>query len=91
MRRHIPDYRDIGGRAGLSSFELGTRRSEQGHLIMLLATLPAMVYAAYNGWNVIAWWFLIGNLIINVYPIMVQRFNRARAHKILGRAASLSV
>ncbi len=53
VRRFVPDYRAIGGRGGVSTFELQTRRSEQGHLIMLLATVPAMVYAAYHGWHVI--------------------------------------
>ncbi len=91
VRRLVPDYRAIGGRGGLSAFELQTRRSEQGHLIMLLVTVPAVLYAAYNGWLVIAAWLLIGNLIINFYPIMVQRYNRARTHRILGRMANASV
>ena len=91
VRRFLPDYRVIGGRARLSGFEMVTRRAEQGHLIMLLVSVPAIFYAIYNGWMVIACWLVIGNLVINIYPIMVQRYNRARVHRILVRIASASV
>lgn len=58
---------------------------------MLLVTLPAILYGLYNGWTVIVCWLVIGNLLVNIYPIMVQRYNRARAHRILVRIGSASV
>ena len=39
----------------------------------------------FSGWAVLAGWLFLGNLIINVYPIMVQRYNRARIQRYLDR------
>src|SRR5262245_20992459 len=41
IRHFLPDYKVIRGRAGLSSFNVRTRTSEQGHLLWMLVTAPA--------------------------------------------------
>lgn len=58
---------------------------------MLLVSVPAMMYAMYNGWMVIVWWLLIGNSIINIYPILVQRYNCGRVHRLSGLSSRASV
>jgi hypothetical protein len=85
IRHFLTDYKVIPGRGGLGGFDVRTRRSEQGHLLWMLVTVPAMLYALFCGWAVLASWLFVGNLIINVYPIMVQRYNRARIQRRLDR------
>ena len=86
IRHFVPAYKVISSRGGLSAFDARTRRSEAGHLIWMFVTVPAVVYAFFCGWAKLAWWLFVGNLIINVYPIMIQRYNRARIRRILARA-----
>jgi hypothetical protein len=85
IRRFIPDYKVIAGRRDLEGFALRTRKSEQGHLLWMLVAVPALVYALLRDWWLIALWLFLGNLVINVYPIMLQRYNRARIQQILVR------
>jgi Glycosyl-4,4'-diaponeurosporenoate acyltransferase len=87
IRHFLPDYKVISGRGGLSGFNVRTRTSEQGHLLWMLVTVQAMLYALWCGWAVLAGWLFLGNLIINVYPIMAQRYNRARIQRILDRGS----
>jgi len=87
-RRFVPGYRVISGASGLSVFDSRTRRSEQGHLLWMWVTMPAILYAFVCGWAALALWLLVGNVIINLYPIMVQRYNRARIQSILARQRS---
>lgn len=87
IRRSLPGYQVITGRNGLSVYNVRTRTSEQGHLLWTLVTAPAVLYALYSGWAVLAGWLFLGNLIINVYPIMLQRNNRARIQRILGQVS----
>src|SRR5262249_41043346 len=85
IRHFLPDYKLIPNRGGLKAFDVRTRRSEQGHLVWMSVTVPAMLYALLSGWATLAGWLFLGNLLINVYPIMVQRYNRARIQRCLDR------
>ena len=89
IRHFLPDYKVIPSHGGFGGFDARTRRSEQGHLMWMLVTVPAMLYALFSGWAVLAGWLFVGNLIINVYPIMVQRYNRARIQRCLGRRSRM--
>jgi hypothetical protein len=85
IRHFLPDYKVITGRCSLGGLDMRTRRSEQGHLLWLLVTATPILYALVCGWAVLASWLFLGNLVINVYPIMVQRYNRARVQRSLAR------
>src|SRR5262249_4348842 len=87
LRRALPDYRLIASRTDLSDFERRTRRAEQVHSVMLAVAVPPLLYAAFSGWAMLAAWLLVGNLLINMYPILVQRYNRARS-PLLGSSSS---
>lgn len=54
------------------------RRAETVHGIMLVATLPVALYAAARGWWSSAAWVLATDIVVNGYPAMLQRDNRAR-------------
>lgn len=72
-----------GRRQALENYEKQTRKWEWRHLIsaILLQSWAVGAEVAFGNHN-----FLIStviNLLVNVYPIMVQRFNRARITNIL--------
>jgi hypothetical protein len=50
---------------------------------MLLAALPAIAYALSTGSFKFALYFLIVNIALNLYPILLQRYTRARIIRIL--------
>jgi len=85
IRRFVPDYRILPGRGSLADLDLRTRRSEQGHLLWLLVSAAPIAYAMISGWAVLASWLVLGNLVVNVYPIMLQRYTRARVRRGLVR------
>jgi hypothetical protein len=85
IRHFLPEYKVIPNRGCLGRWDVQTRRNEQGHLLWLLVTAPPTFYALFYGWAALAWWLFLGNLIINAYPIMLQRYNRARIQRSLAR------
>ena len=91
LRRTVPGYRFIAGRDSMRRFEALTRANERGHLMWLLAGLPPTVYAVASGWPKFAAYFVIVNILLNVYPILLQRYTRARISRILREAPELPV
>ena len=77
VRRRDPGYRVLGGRTDLPGFLEGTRNAERGHLVFLLMGLFTAVYAARIGWYRWALFLTLGNAVFNLYPVMLQRYNRA--------------
>jgi hypothetical protein len=77
-RRRYPGYRVLGGRADLAKYLEGMRSGERAHLVFLLMGLFTAVYAARIGWHRWALFLTLGNVAFNLYPVMLQRYNRAR-------------
>lgn len=48
-------------------------------------TLPAAIWAFAGGAFYIVWIIMVVNFVYNLYPIMMQRYNRARLCRILRR------
>ena len=72
-----------GRRQALQNYELQTRKWEWRHLVSaVLLQAWAVVGGALVGTNQF-WVSSAINLVVNVYPIMVQRFNRARIALVL--------
>ena len=71
------------GRTGLHGLERGIREAETDHSIALLVMVAILIYAITNGWWALAGWLLVANVVANVYPIMLQRHNRARLLPVL--------
>lgn len=80
-----------GRRRTLASYEAATRRGENGHSWILAFALVPVGGAALQGWwDAVAW---IGGLCIplHVYPILLQRTQRARLLALLRRSGASPV
>lgn len=62
----------------LARLDQKMRDAEASHAILLVATLPVVVNAAARGWWSAAIWTLLFDVVVNGYPVLLQRYNRAR-------------
>jgi len=58
-----------------------TKQSELGHLIILIIVLGFNIFVAYQFGLSKSIWLLILNIIFNLYPIFLQRYNRPRIER----------
>jgi hypothetical protein len=65
----------------LARLEQKMRDAEASHAILFVATLPVVLNAAGRGWWVAAACTLGFDVLVNGYPVMLQRYNRARLHR----------
>lgn len=54
------------------------RDAEASHAVLFVATLPVVLHAAARGWWVAAVLTLVFDVLMNGYPVVLQRYNRAR-------------
>lgn len=64
----------------LAHLEQRMRDAEASHLILLVITSGVAAHAALRGWWMAAALIVMGNVMMNGYPVMLQRYNRARLH-----------
>jgi hypothetical protein len=89
-RRADPRYRVIRGRRCAERFVERTERSERGHLVLLMLGIVSAVYAWNIGWHGWAVYMSAGNVLVNVYPMLLQRYTRSRLYAVLRRGAPTS-
>ena len=75
-----------GSRSSLDVLDANMRGSEDAHLLIFLIVTVLCGCAAAIGWWDLSAWLMVFNIPINVYPMMLQRYNRARLAPILRRA-----
>jgi hypothetical protein len=63
-----------------------TKQSELGHVIIFIIVLGFNIFVAFQYGVMKSLWLLLLNIVFNLYPISLQRYNRPR----LERAVSLS-
>jgi len=85
-----PTLRFSGKVAQLAGLEKEMRKAEGGHLLAFIAVILATVFTAVQGWLDAAGWLLLFNVPFNLYPVMLQRCNRARIQRVLGRLGGRS-
>lgn len=68
----------------LAHLDQRMRDAEASHVILLVATLGIVVHAAARGWWTAALLTLLFDLLLNGYPVMLQRYNRALLHQRYG-------
>lgn len=85
-RRRQPGYRLIRNRREAEAFVRRTVRSEKGHLVLLLFGSMSAAHAFAIGWRGWACFLLAGNVVVNLYPILLQRYTRSRLEAIRLRA-----
>lgn len=82
LRRRAPDYRAVPARrSAVLAYVVETRRIERAHLVWGVGALPVLVYAVTVGAYGFAALWAAANAVTNVWPILLQRFNRARAER----------
>lgn len=79
---HMPKERTP---ANLAHLEQKMRDAEASHFILLVLTLGVVAHAAVRGWWGAAAWTILFDVLVNGYPVMLQRYNRARLSKRFGR------
>jgi hypothetical protein len=82
-RRKNPQYRVIRGRRSAADFRVRTEQSERGHLVLFALGSVSGLYAWSLGWHGWAVYLGVGNVVVNVYPILLQRYTRGRLCAVL--------
>jgi hypothetical protein len=59
------------------------RKAETGHVLIFILMLLFAGYALFRGWLDALGWLLAFNVIINLYPIMLQRYNRIKLQALI--------
>jgi hypothetical protein len=67
----------------LINLEYKTKQSELGHLIIFLIVNGFTIYVIIKFTFIKSLWLIFLNVILNVYPIFLQRYNRPRLKKAL--------
>ncbi|KEQ30953.1 hypothetical protein N180_08715 [Pedobacter antarcticus 4BY] len=60
-----------------------TKKSELGHLIILLIVLGFNIFVALKFGILQSLWLLLLNILLNLYPILLQRYNRPRIERAI--------
>jgi hypothetical protein len=87
-RRRDPGYRIIRGRQSAAAFVNRTRQSERGHMVLFMMGVLSAVFAWRIGWDDWAVFLMAGNVAVNVYPMMLQRYTRTRLESVCSRSAA---
>jgi hypothetical protein len=59
------------------------QKAETGHALIFILMLLFVGYAALKGWLDAVVWMLLFNILINGYPIMLQRYNRIKLRGLI--------
>lgn len=82
MRRLDPAAYTRLNKSTLTERERRTRKTEKIHCAMLLGTIPSAVWAVLQREYWFAAYLLAANVPMNVYPILLQRYTRARLERL---------
>lgn len=67
----------------LSQLHYRTKQSEFGHVIIFIIVLGFTIFVALEYGFVESLWLLFLNILLNLYPILLQRYNRPRLAKAI--------
>ncbi|WP_205502622.1 glycosyl-4,4'-diaponeurosporenoate acyltransferase CrtO family protein [Rufibacter psychrotolerans] len=77
-RKANPIRKDL---ASLTTADRNSRTSEAGHLVIAVIVF-AVAGLVMRSWSE-ARWLLVLNVVLNIYPVLLQRFNRPRYRRVL--------
>jgi hypothetical protein len=69
--------------AALAHLEYRTKQSELGHLIIFFIVGGFSIYVAIRYSFSASAWLIFLNLVLNFYPILLQRYNRPRLQRAI--------
>jgi hypothetical protein len=84
-RRSDPAFRIIRNREYALAFRQRTELSEKSHLVMLVLGCMSAGFAWGIGWRGWAFYLTAGNIAVNLYPILLQRYTRSRLDRVASR------
>ena len=79
---HIPASMDADS---LARLDAAMRNAEATHAVLFVATLPVLAHAVVRRWWAAAAWTLAFDVVLNGYPVMLQRYNRGRLANVRAR------
>ena len=91
VRRRFPGYRVDGGDDPLKARPETGIVGERAHLGFLIFGLGSAACAVAGGWTDLAVALTLGNVLVNFYPILLERYTRARVEGILAKRASTAI
>jgi hypothetical protein len=74
---HLPTERSP---ERLAVLEQRMKDAEASHFVLLVAMLGVVINAAVRGWWIAAGLTLLFDMLMNGYPVMLQRYNRVLLH-----------
>ncbi len=77
-----------GTKSGVLLFDYNTRQSEFGHLFAFLSIFILSSILLYYGHKFVFLWIQPMNIILNFYPIILQRKHRTQIERLLNRVNS---
>lgn len=83
MRKKFPQYRIFDDRSSIQQHLNKAYAIEKVHFSMLLFFLLSSIYALVKGY---VWWAVIitiNNLVFNLYPNLLQQYNRLRLRRVM--------
>ncbi len=60
-----------------------TKKSELGHLLIFLIVLAVNIYVALRFGALKSVWLFVLNILLNFYPVILQRYNRPRIERAI--------
>jgi len=84
-RKSDPDDQFVRNRISLQKFRDETISGERGHLVMFMMCVASPWSAFSIGWPKWGIAQTLGNVVVNLYPIFLQRYHRIRADAVLRR------
>jgi hypothetical protein len=81
-RRSDPGFRNVMNYSSAIEWEKQTRFNEIAHLCNLTFSLVMVIWLCSQGRYTWISEIVILNLVLNVYPMMLQRYNRGRIQRI---------
>jgi hypothetical protein len=67
----------------LANLHYQTKKNELGHLIILFIVLGFNAFVAFKFGVIKSLWLFVLNLLLNLYPVLLQRYNRPRIQRAL--------
>jgi hypothetical protein len=69
--------------ASLKSLENEMQKIETSHVFIFILVLPLAGYALSMHWYDAAAWLTLFNILFNGYPVLLQRYNRAKLKELI--------
>jgi hypothetical protein len=81
-RRRDPGFRVVPNATAAAAYVPQTEQRERGHFVLLLMCAFTAAYAVSIEWYAWAVVLTTGNILMNLYPMLLQRYTRTRLARI---------